>query len=300
MKRRGSGISVSGGGGSSFDPASPGAIGGTTPAAGSFTTLSASTSASIASPTFTGAATGAYYIATTSAYPAGYMVIVSGQSPVGFYRNTSVGGMSLYSGIQATPSDINADAVLISTGFRLLSSIGFGWSSTNVTQSRDTSLWRAAANSVLFNGSDSAATTTSRAEMNKAIASVANTVATDLFTVTIPNAAHTASFELQVCGALGAGGAIGAREAAATNCYAGTIVRTAGVATVVTLSAAYGAAASAVAGAATVTCTAAASAMTGAVGATQTITRSGGSSDNHTCQGYIKLLNAAATGITVA
>jgi hypothetical protein len=48
------------------------------------------------------------------------------------------------------------------------------------------------------------------------------------------------------------------------------------------------------------------SAVSGAVGASNsftvdvTISRSGGSSDNHTCLCYAKLLNANVTGITIA
>jgi hypothetical protein len=151
-----------------------------------------------------------------------------------------------------------------------------------------------------------AATTTARTEINKAVTAFTNAVAKATFTVTVPNAAHNATLEVRVQGALGAGGAIGAGEAMATNTYVIGIVRTAGVATVATATAAFGAVAVAVAGAATVTATAAVSAMSGAVGATQTFTidvtisRSGGSSDNHTCLVYGKLLNANATGITIA
>jgi hypothetical protein len=190
--------------------------------------------------------------------------------------------------------------------FRLLS----GSLSVNAlrldTSNLDTILARAAANSVQFGGSNTIGAATTRVELNKAVTGITNAAATDVLTVTIPNAAHSASLEIRVTGSLGAGGAVGANEATATNTYVVSITRTAGVATVVTVSSAYGAAASAVAGAATVTCTAAATAMTGAVSATQTFTmqatisRSAGSSTNHTCLVYAKLMNANATGITIA
>lgn len=153
-------------------------------------------------------------------------------------------------------------------------------------------------------GPAGAATTSSRRQ--KSVTGIANATATDVLTVTIPNAAHSACLEVSLTGSLGAGGAIGANEASASIKYNVVITRTAGVATVATVSTAYGSAAAAVAGAATVTITAAASAMTGAVGATQTftvqvtITRSGGSSTNHTCLVVAEVQNANATGITIA
>lgn len=193
----------------------------------------------------------------------------------------------------------------VNVGLKFGSTMALAWTAGDASASADTSAIRAGANSILF-GAGAAATTNSRTEMNKATTAIANAVATTVVTFTVPNAAHSASFEIQVIGSLGAGGAIGANEASASNTYVGTLCRTAGVATVVTLSSAYGAAASAVAGAATVTCTAAATAMSGAVGATQTfdiqvtISRSGGSSTNHTCQTYVRLMNSNVTGVTVA
>lgn len=180
----------------------------------------------------------------------------------------------------------------------------FAFNSTTLgSGSTDIIVARAGANSLRF--SQGAATTASRTEINKATSAIANAVATTVLTVTVPNAAHSASLEVRVTGSLGTGGAIGANEATATNTYVIGITRTPGVATVATATAAFGAVAVAVAGAATVTATAAVTAMTGAVGATQTfdiqvtISRSGGSSDNHTCLTYAKLMNANVSGITL-
>ena len=169
----------------------------------------------------------------------------------------------------------------------------------------DNFIRRAGSNSIVYNGSASGVAT-SRTEMNKAVTTFSNAVAKTVFTVTVPNAAHHAVIELEVQGALGAGGAVGAGEAMATNTYKIAIVRTAGLATVATATAATSAVAVAVAGAATVTATAAVSAISGANGAIQTFTidvtisRSAGTSDNHTCLAYAKLMNANTGGITIA
>jgi hypothetical protein len=163
----------------------------------------------------------------------------------------------------------------------------------------------ATTNSLKF-GTSAGSTVTSRTEMNKATASIADNVATSVMTITVPNAAHSASYAVTLTCSLGAGGAIGANEATGTASYIVAFTRTAGVAAVGATSAAYGAAATAVAGAATVTVTGALSAVSGAVGATNTFTfnatvaRSGGSSTNHTCLTYARLMNANSSGITIS
>lgn len=155
-------------------------------------------------------------------------------------------------------------------------------------------------------GSGLSSEPTSRTCINKAVTAFTDGVAKATFTVTIPNAAHTASIRFKANASIGAGGAIGANEASATIQYDFSISRTAGVNAVMVASTAYGSAASAVAGATTCTVTAAASAVSGAVGATNTftinvtITKGGGSSDNHTCTCFAELLNANASGVTIA
>lgn len=140
----------------------------------------------------------------------------------------------------------------------------------------------------------------------KTVTGIADATGTDIATITVPNAKHNAQLQVCVTGMLGAGGAIGAGEAAATNCYMVTIVRTTGVNAVGTVSSAFGAAAAAVAGATTATATTALSAVSGAVGATNTftlkvtITKGGGSSANHVAFVSIRLLNGFASGITIA
>lgn len=177
-----------------------------------------------------------------------------------------------------------------------------------IGSSSDAVIARAAANSVVFGGTSvtPAGSATSRTHINKAVTAFTNAVAKTVLTLTIPNAAHSASYMVQITGSLGAGGAIGANEASATNCYIVTLTRTAGVNATAAISAAFGAAATAVAGAATVTCTAALAAVSGAVGASNTIdlqatiSRSGGTSDNHNAVVTATLLNANATGITIS
>lgn len=190
-------------------------------------------------------------------------------------------------------------------GVRLKTAGVFEWSSTtDATAASDTVIARAAANSVMYGGSS--ATTTSRTELNKSVTAIADNVATAVLTVTIPNAAHSASLLVRVTGSLGAGGAIGANEATATNSYVISLTRTAGVNAVATISPAFGVASSAVAGAATITSVATMSVVSGAVGATNTFTvnvtivRGSGSSTNHTCLVFAQLMNANVTGITIA
>lgn len=140
----------------------------------------------------------------------------------------------------------------------------------------------------------------------KAVTAIADNTATAVLTVTIPNAAHSAVVRVTMLGSLGAGGAIGANEASGSVTYDFAIARTAGVNAVTTASTAYGSAMANVAGAATITVTAAASAIAGAVGDPNTFTvnvtidSGSGASANHTCQVVAEILNANATGVTLA
>lgn len=237
-------------------------------------------------PIFTGQST---FADGTSAAPS--IIGTSGGATTGFHFASGVPSVAVNGSIHTQ---------FAAAGLQLATDKIVGWGF-----GASASLARAGANSIIF-GAGTTATTTSRTEINKAVTAFTDAAAKTVFTVTVPNAAHHAVLEVEIQGALGAGGAIGAGEAMATNTYKIAIVRTAGVATVATASAATHAVAVAVAGAATVTATAAVSAMSGAVGATQTftidvtITKSGGSSDNHTCLAYAKLMNANATGITIA
>lgn len=144
-------------------------------------------------------------------------------------------------------------------------------------------------------------------EITKAVTAFTDTTAKDVFTVTVPNAAHAAGIEVDCLGVLGAGGAVGAGEGSMRTKYVIALARTAGVDCVVGVSSAVGAANANVAGGNAVTSVVVtASAMTGAVGETQTftikvaITKAGGASDNHTLVASARILNQNATGVTLA
>lgn len=142
--------------------------------------------------------------------------------------------------------------------------------------------------------------------LTKKVTAIADATATDVLTITVPNAAHASSVRVTLAGSLGAGGAIGANEASGTVSYDIVITRTAGVNAVATISAAYGSGMASVAGAATITVTAAMSAVSGAVGAVNTftvkttITKGSGASANHTCAVFGTVFNSNATGVTLS
>lgn len=145
-------------------------------------------------------------------------------------------------------------------------------------------------------------------EITKAVTAFTDTTAKDVFTVTIPNAAHAAVIEVDSLGVLGAGGAVGAGESCKNSKYHVTVARTAGVNAVAAVSAEVGTGAAAtVAGAAAVaSVVVTASAVAGAVGDPNTftikvaITKAGGAADNHTGVFTARILNQNATGITIA
>lgn len=182
------------------------------------------------------------------------------------------------------------------------------WGASAGYGSQSVSIARAGDNALAYGGATSGAgAATSRTEINKAITAITDAVAKATFTVTIPNGAHSASLKVKLVGSLGAGGAIGANEASQSVEYHIDIARTAGANAVATIGAAIGQPASAaVSGAATVAVSAALSAISGAAGATNTftvdvtVTKSGGSSDSHTCLCYGQLVNANASGVTIA
>ena len=155
-----------------------------------------------------------------------------------------------------------------------------------------------------MNGVDGAVT--AGCKMLKTVGSIADNTATTVLTVTVPNAAHSASLEIFITGSLGAGGALGANEASIGEKYLVTVTRRAGVNMVAGISSVYGSSGSvAVAGASTITMTATLGSVSGAVGATNTvaiqvtIAHGSGSSTNHTCLVEYESQNANASGVTV-
>lgn len=140
----------------------------------------------------------------------------------------------------------------------------------------------------------------------KAVTAIADNTFTDVFTVTVPNAAHAGTIKVTFQGVKGAGDAEGAAGSVSSTDYNISIQRTAGATTTAATSAALGTIATTIAAGNAVLTTAQCSAMTGAVGATQTFTvqvkiaRAAGASTNHTCFAVAELLNSFGTGITIA
>lgn len=140
----------------------------------------------------------------------------------------------------------------------------------------------------------------------KAVSGIPDNTATTVLTVTVPNSAQGAVVQLTLVGSQGAGGDIGAYEASAVNSYNIVIARTAGVNAVAEISSAFGADAATVAGGDAVTAAVTLGAVAGAVGAVNTvpvqvtIVKAGGASDNHTALLKASVLNAVASGVTIA
>lgn len=273
------------------------------------------TSLSSYNPVFTGTVTpsptASVDLGTTSAYfKIGY---IGKWLHTGFLAAGASGGYGLWS--NATPEAGNNVGLIgvASTqpyvSFSSGGSMGFSNSTTNVNTIDSAWARAGAANSIVWSSAaaPAAGNATSRVEINKAVTTFTNNVAKAVLTFTVPNAAHSASFLVRIVGSMGAGGAVGANESTQSATYIVDITRTAGVNAVATIGATYGQpAAASVAGAANIATTAALSAISGAVGAANTFTvdvtlaRSAGTADNHTALVHCSLLNANATGVTVA
>lgn len=156
----------------------------------------------------------------------------------------------------------------------------------------------------LLYGPSAGASTSVR--IQKPVTTLADNTFTDCFTVTVPNAAHAATIKLLVSGQKGAGDAEGANGSTSSVEYVISVQRTSGVTATAAISAAIGSIATTIAAGNAVTATAQCSAMTGGAGVTQTFTiqikvaRAAGASTNHTAFAVAELLNANATGITIA
>lgn len=132
---------------------------------------------------------------------------------------------------------------------------------------------------------------------------IADNTATDVITVTVPNANHNAAIELLILAHLGTG----TDASESSRCATGIVVlaRTTGVATVAAASTLAQAQIATVAGGGTLTLAYGVSAMTGAAGATQTFTIQltlvvTGTITDHTAVVSARLLNSLGTGVTMA
>jgi hypothetical protein len=211
-----------------------------------------------------------------------------------------IDGVSTRSKQLTTSSTSITGSLVVGNGSTTANNVGIGEGNVNIGSGL------AVGGSVTIGGSTSTggAVTTAR-RLIKSVTAFTDATPKDLVTVSIPNGAHSAVVTIQILGSIGAGGAIGANEASASISYTFTLARRAGIATVVNASSAYGSSQASVAGGTSITITAAASSISGAVGVTQTftiqgtITKGGGSSDNHTAVVIAELANANASGVTI-
>ena len=140
----------------------------------------------------------------------------------------------------------------------------------------------------------------------KSVASIADNTATNTFTVTVPNAAHSALIKARVVASLGAGGAVGAGESTVVGSRDFAVNRLAGATTVVAAATATGSANAQSSGGATANLTISASSVAGSTSTSQTFTlqvtvaHGSGSSSNHSALVAIEILNQNANGITAA
>lgn len=142
--------------------------------------------------------------------------------------------------------------------------------------------------------------------VTKEVTGIVDNTATAIFTVTVPNAAEAVRIEFDILGRLGAGGAVGADEGVSASKYIASVARVAGVASVCVMGAQLGVAQASVSGGATVTATLTQTATGEGVTVTNThiikvtIVKSGGASALHKCDVTARILNANATGVTIA
>lgn len=151
-----------------------------------------------------------------------------------------------------------------------------------------------------LNGVPGAATTSHK--LIKKVTGIADAVATDVLTVTVPNANHAASVQLTF---LSSNGSTDAFESSRTAQGAVVLARTTGVATVAAAATLELAQIATVGSGATHTLAYSLSAMTGAVGATQTFTvqvtiNDSGNTGSNQIVVMAEVINAEATGVTIA
>lgn len=151
-------------------------------------------------------------------------------------------------------------------------------------------------------GIGAAAAASSLRRLTKKVTGIADNTATDVLTVTVPNANHAATIRLLF---LSSNGSTDAFESSRTAQGLVVLARTTGLNVVATAAALADAAIATVSGGATHTLAYGLSTITGAVGATNTFTirvtidDSGNTGSNQVVV-YAELFNAEATGVTIA
>lgn len=170
----------------------------------------------------------------------------------------------------------------------------------------DVSLSRGAANVLTLAAGDSFSygvpgAATSAHRLIKKVTAIADNVATDVLTVTVPNAGQSAGIKLSF---LSANGSTDAFESSRVAEGFVVLARTSGVATVATIAALDLAQIATVGGGATHTLAYGVSSMTGAVGATQTFTiqvtiNDTGNTGGNQVVVVAEVLNSQASGVTI-
>lgn len=153
---------------------------------------------------------------------------------------------------------------------------------------------------ISIGGSPASATTATK--IVKKVTGIADNTATDVLTVTVPNANHAASIDMTF---LCSTGSTDAFESSRTARGTVVLARTTGVATVAAVASLTLAQIATVGGGATLTVAYGVSAMSGAVGATQTFTvrvtvDDSGNLGSNQCVVLSELVNAEATGVTIS
>lgn len=157
-----------------------------------------------------------------------------------------------------------------------------------------------ASTALQIGGADAAATTCR--QLTKKVTGIADNSATDILTVTVPNANHAACIRLLL---LSSNGSTDAFESSRTATGSVVVARTTGVNAVATAATLTLEAIATVSGGATHTLAYGVSAISGAVGATNTFTiqvtiNDSGNLGSNQLVVYAELLNAESTGITIA
>ena len=211
--------------------------------------------------------------------------------------------------VGGTSANSNGLFALRSTSFLVTrASGGFAWengSNNPASGTVDLALGRSGAGALVFAPTLAGAVSggvTSCTKIIKKVTGIADAVATDVLTVTVPNANHAAAIKLTILSSNG-----GADAFESSRVATGTVVlaRTSGVATVAAVSTLEAAQIATVGGGATHTLTYGVSGMTGAAGATQTFTvqltiNDSGNVGSNQAVLLAELINSEATGVTIA
>lgn len=225
---------------------------------------------------------------TTTGWGMGYASVSGNAMLVPTSRTQTVQNSALWAGSTATHLNAPAGGA-IDFGFAAGSPVG-SISSTSL-------YWNIP---MSFGGAAAAATT--EYKVIKKVTAIADNTATDVFTVTVPNANHSAAIKVTL---LSANGSTDAFESSRVATGTVVLARTTGVNAVAAVSALEGAQIATVAGGATHTLAYDLGAVAGAAGATNTFTirvtiDDSGNVGANQVVAVAELVNSEATGVTIA